>query len=101
VLPIYRTVLPEGTAELLRAELGRGVDAVTFTSSSTVTHFREALGGSPFPAGAVAACIGPVTARTAREAGYPVAVVATEYTTAGLAAALSAHFTLATPASLP
>jgi uroporphyrinogen III methyltransferase / synthase len=101
VLPIYRTVLPEATAELLRAELGRGVDAVTFTSSSTVTHFREALGGSPFPAGAVAACIGPVTARTAREAGYPVAVVATEYTTAGLAAALSTHFTLGTPASLP
>lgn len=101
VLPIYRTVLPEGTAELLSAELGRGVDAVTFTSSSTVNHFRDALAGAEFPAGAVAACIGPVTARTAREAGYPVAVVAAEYTTAGLAAALSAHFTLGTPAPLP
>jgi uroporphyrinogen-III synthase len=48
----------------------------------------------------VAACIGPVTARTAREAGYPVAVVAAEYTTAGLAAALATHFTLGTPAPL-
>jgi uroporphyrinogen III methyltransferase/synthase len=92
VLPIYRTVLPEDTAERLRAELGRRVDAVTFTSSSTVAHFREALDGADFPAGAVAACIGPVTARAAREAGYPVAVVAAEYTTAGLAAALSAYF---------
>jgi uroporphyrinogen-III synthase len=101
VLPIYRTLLPEGTGERLRAELGRGVDAVTFTSSSTVTHFREALAGAPFPPGAVAACIGPVTARSAREAGYPVAVVATEYTTAGLAAALCTHFTLGTPAPLP
>ena len=111
VLPIYRTVLPEGAADRLRAELGRGVDAVTFTSSSTVAHFAEALAGAPFPPGAIAACIGPVTARSAREAGYPVAVVATEYTTAGLAAALSAHFlrgetspaptTLGTPAPLP
>jgi uroporphyrinogen III methyltransferase / synthase len=92
VLPIYRTVLPEETAARLREELGRPVDAVTFTSSSTVAHFREALSGAAFPEGAVAACIGPVTARAARAAGYPVAVVAGEYTTAGLAAALCAHF---------
>jgi uroporphyrinogen III methyltransferase / synthase len=101
VLPIYRTVLPDGTAERLRAELEHGVDAVTFTSSSTVAHFGEALAGAPFPPGAIAACIGPVTARSAREAGYPVAVVATEYTTAGLAAALCTHFTLGTAAPLP
>jgi uroporphyrinogen III methyltransferase/synthase len=93
VLPLYRTVLPpdapQRLAELLDA---RPVDAVTFTSSSTVQHFLAALDGRPFPAGAIAACIGPVTARTARDAGLPVSVVATEYTTAGLAAALAAHF---------
>jgi uroporphyrinogen III methyltransferase/synthase len=93
VLPIYRTVLPEGSAAAMRSELERGpVDAVTFTSSSTVAHFQAALEGRPFPAGAVAACIGPVTAASAREAGFPVEVVAAEYTTAGLAAALAAHF---------
>jgi len=93
VLALYRTVLPPETARLLGALLDAGpVDAVTFTSSSTVRHFLTALDGRPFPEGAVAACIGPVTARTARDAGLPVQVVAEEYTTAGLAAALAAHF---------
>ncbi len=93
VLALYRTVLPAGTRETLHALLDAGpVDAVTFTSSSTVQHFLTALDGRPFPPGAIAACIGPVTARSAEAAGLPVAVVATEYTTAGLAAALAAHF---------
>lgn len=99
VLPLYRTVLPEDTAARLRDELDRGaIDAVTFTSSSTVAHFERALNGAAFPAGAIAACIGPVTAAAATAAGFPVAVVAAEYTTAGLAAALAAHFA---PAALP
>jgi uroporphyrinogen III methyltransferase / synthase len=93
VLPLYRTVLPADAAAAIAAALDRGpVDAVTFTSSSTVQHFLQALDGRPFPEGAIAACIGPVTARTAEAAGLPVGVVAGEYTTAGLAAALAAHF---------
>ena len=93
VLPLYRTVLPPDTPATLSAALDeRPVDAVTFTSSSTVNHFLSALDGRPFPPGAIAACIGPVTARTAEAAGLPVGVVAAEYTTAGLAAALAAHF---------
>jgi uroporphyrinogen III methyltransferase/synthase len=93
VLPLYRTVLPEETATRLGEEVDRGgIAAVTFTSSSTVAHFQKGLDGRPFPAGAIAACIGPVTARSAEAAGFPVAVVAAEYTTAGLAAALAAHF---------
>jgi uroporphyrinogen III methyltransferase/synthase len=93
VLPLYRTVLPPEARDVLRAVLdGPPVDAVTFTSSSTVQHFLQALDGRAFPPGAIAACIGPVTARTADAAGLPVEVVATEYTTAGLAAALAAHF---------
>jgi uroporphyrinogen III methyltransferase / synthase len=98
VLPLYRTVLPPDTSERLKALLDQApVDAVTFTSSSTVQHFLAALDGRPFPPGAIAACIGPVTARTAEAAGLPVAVVATEYTTAGLAAALAAHFSARAP----
>ncbi len=92
VTQIYRAVLPEGTADLLRAELAHGtLDAVTFTSSSTVTHFQAALEGAPFPAGAIAACIGPVTARAATEAGFPVELIAESYTTDGLAEALARH----------
>lgn len=99
VLPLYRTVLPGGATERLRAALTTPVDAVTFTSSSTVEHFRRALDGADFPPGAIAACIGPVTARSAKAAGFPVALVAQTYTTAGLASALAAHFgTLSSPA---
>ena len=96
VTALYRSVVPEGTRERLHAALDAGgVDAVTFTSSSTVTHFVDALGGRPFPAGAVAACIGPVTAESARAAGLPVAVVADAATTDALADALAAHLTAA------
>jgi len=99
VLALYRTVLPPDATQQLAALLDGGppVDVVTFTSSSTVHHFLSALNGRPFPASAIAACIGPVTARTAEAAGLPVRVVATEYTTAGLAAALAAHFTQPDP----
>jgi len=92
---VYRT-LPAGEdgkriAELLR----RGeVDAVTFTSSSTVRNFLSALGpdaGELLRRTAVA-CIGPVTAATAEELGLRVDVVAREYTVEGLAEALCRYF---------
>ncbi len=72
-----------------RAELGP-VDAVTFTSSSTVRGF---LAGGPVPDGAKVVCIGPITAQTAREHGLDVAAVAEHYTEDGLIAALVAAFT--------
>jgi uroporphyrinogen-III synthase len=65
------------------------VDAVTFTSSSTVRGF---LAGGPVPDGARIVCIGPITARTARECGLVVSGVAQEYTEDGLIAALEAAF---------
>ena len=71
-----------------RVDLGP-VDAVTFTSSSTVRGF---LAGGPVPDGAKVVCIGPVTAQTARELGLPVATVAEHYTEDGLIAALVAAF---------
>src|SRR5439155_376193 len=48
---------------------------------------RLVRGGRP-----VVACIGPVTAATARECGLPVTVVPRTYTAAALAAALVDHF---------
>ena len=74
------------------AELRRGVDAITFTSSSTVRNFIALVEQDsilPYP---VVACIGPITAQTAREVGLPVQVMAREYTTDGLVAALDHYF---------
>jgi len=71
-----------------RADLGP-VDAVTFSSSSTVRGF---LAGGPVPDGAKVVCIGPITAQTAREHGLDVAAVAEHYTEDGLIAALGAAF---------
>ena len=64
-------------------------DVVTFTSSSTVTRFLEVAGVDRVPP--LVACIGPVTAETARDAGLSVAVEATEHTVPGLVAALIEH----------
>jgi hypothetical protein len=66
-----------------------GVDIITFTSSST-SKFLTLLGveALPIASKAVIACIGPITAQTAREMGLHVDVVADEYTVSGLVAAL-------------
>jgi uroporphyrinogen-III synthase len=64
--------LPEPVVKALRRRL---VDAVTFTSPSTVEGFARATAERP-----VAACIGPVTAEAARRAGFRVAEVAEPHT---------------------
>lgn len=72
------------------AELQRGVEAITFTSSSTARNFVALVGRKTF--GAAVACIGPITAQTVRELGLPVNVMATEYTMDGLVAALVKYY---------
>jgi len=67
------------------------IDIITFTSSSTVTNFVKLLDGYDFqtlPANVTIACIGPVTADTARDLGLKVDLVADEYTIPGLVRAL-------------
>jgi uroporphyrinogen III methyltransferase/synthase len=64
----------------------RDADAVTFTSSSTVTNYLDVAGSERVPP--VVACIGPVTAATAREHGLDVTVEAAEHTVDGLVDAL-------------
>jgi uroporphyrinogen-III synthase len=83
----YRTrmarTLPAEAREALRD--GR-VDAITFTSASTVRGFVGAMGvvrGDP-----KVVSIGPVTAREAREHGLRVSAVARPHTIEGLVAAL-------------
>lgn len=96
----YRTLPAEPDPNGL-AELRRGVDAITFTSASTVRNFVKLAhpvdpgtwrGSDPLLTHPIVACIGPITARTARELGLAVDVVAGEYTTAGLVAALVTYF---------
>jgi len=65
------------------------VDIVTFASSSAVKNLLKLLGGdSSLLRGTPVACIGPITAATAREAGLEVGVEAKEHTIPGLVAAL-------------
>ena len=90
----YRTVTPEDSGARLGDILSNGIDVATFTSSSTVTNLARLLEGKQEGlAGAAIACIGPITAATAREWGLKVDIVAREHTIAGLVDALEAHFT--------
>ena len=75
-------------ADLVRA---RTADAITFTSSSTVSNFVAGAGLDALPSTVVA--IGPVTAETARELGVPVTAVADPHTIDGLVDAVVATLT--------
>lgn len=75
------------------AELQRGVDVITFTSSSTARNFVTLVGQDIIFSNTLIACIGPITAQTALEVGLIVNIMAKEYTIAGLVAALVDHFT--------
>jgi uroporphyrinogen-III synthase len=71
------------------AQLRAGVDAITFTSSSTVTNFCDAAGQLPDPQPVVVS-IGPVTSATARARGLRVDAEADPHTIEGLLTALVA-----------
>jgi uroporphyrinogen III methyltransferase/synthase len=88
-VPVYETLPAAVDPDGLR-ELWRGVDAATFTSSSTVENYFALLGerATRLLDTALVACIGPVTAETARSLGLPVHVQPDEHTVPGLVAAL-------------
>ncbi|HSD48288.1 MAG TPA: uroporphyrinogen-III synthase, partial [Actinomycetota bacterium] len=87
----YRTRLAGSLPKDARDALRRGdVDAVTFTSASTVRGFVRALGAAKGNPRVV--CIGPVTAREARDHGFTVSAVARPHTMQGLVAALERVF---------
>ena len=82
----------EGVAE--RFERGE-MDAVTFTSSSTVRNFVEMVGterARTWLRHVLVASIGPITTRTARDLGIEVGVEAEEYTIPGLVEAIWKYF---------
>jgi uroporphyrinogen III methyltransferase / synthase len=83
VLAVYRTVSAQTDPDTVDRVRRGGVDALTFTSSSTVTNFCDLLGAIPDPQPLVAS-IGPVTSKTAKERGLRVDVEAAEHTIDGL-----------------
>ena len=86
----YRTVPDLGSRDEVRQLLRSGqLDAVTFTSSSTVRNLLDTLGDDArLLSHTLLACIGPVTAATASERGLRVDVVAQVHTIDGLVEAL-------------
>jgi len=91
VVDAYRNVLPEAAPDQLRRALAEGIDAATFTSSSSVTHLAEAArqAGVVWPfAGVPAVSIGPITSQTLRELGWEPAVEASPSDIPGLISAV-------------
>ena len=91
--PAYRSLPPTRPAVQAMKRLTSGeVDIATFASSSTVKNLVQMLDGSLEPLnGACIACIGPITAETAKDLGLEVDVVASEHTIPGLVEAIVRH----------
>lgn len=91
-VPAYKTL--QGTTmdnTLLDRLAGGKIDLVTFTSSSTVRNFVDAIPEerrSEIIPNVPAVSIGPITSETAREAGIEVIAEADEYTIPGLVEAV-------------
>lgn len=88
VVEAYQTIRPDVEPEVIRRLFKeRSIDAITFTSSSTVSNLAalaelEDLSG--LLANTVAVCIGPVTAETAEKHGVKKLVHPHEYNTEAL-----------------
>jgi uroporphyrinogen III methyltransferase/synthase len=89
VVPLYDTVA-EQLDETQLAAVDRA-DFITFTSSSTVRFFMDALDGGGLPDGVRVISIGPITSATARELGLEVHAEAAQHDIDGLVETLLAE----------
>jgi uroporphyrinogen-III synthase len=89
----YRTIPASGGVDLGPLLAAGDIHAITFTSSSTVRFFVQRIGADALEHArrAVIACIGPITAKTAEEAGLPPTIEAEPSTIEGLISALVAY----------
>jgi uroporphyrinogen III methyltransferase/synthase len=90
---------PDGeNSELLLSRLrDKHVDMVTFTSSSTVKNFYSIIPANDIHLlmdGVIVACIGPITAETAKKLGFNVDIISEESTIQGLCDAIVTYFRL-------
>lgn len=93
----YVTVRPESRKEEVRKFFEDGaIDAVTFTSSSTVENFMDMWDdretGLRLMNGVKVASIGPITSETAQKLGLTPDIEPKEFTTSALADAIEEHF---------
>ena len=86
IVPLYRTVRGEPPdPALIEALRGGRVDAVTFTSSSTVERFLELISPAGLDIKKIpGVAIGPITAETAQRCGVPLLAQAPTHTIPGL-----------------
>ncbi|MCK4259380.1 MAG: uroporphyrinogen-III synthase [Halanaerobiales bacterium] len=94
-MAVYQTVIGEGISDLAQILKEGKIDAITFTSSSTVRNLVELLKPaslSEMLKNITTACIGTITAKTIEELGGNVNLIAKEYTIAGLLKALVQYF---------
>ncbi len=96
---VYRTLMAnterDGDQDVYRMLLDRQIDAVTFTSASTVKNFVKLFGreqAADLLRGTVVASIGPVTAEAAQQLGITTSVMPGRYTIPDLVDALVEHF---------
>jgi uroporphyrinogen III methyltransferase/synthase len=84
----YRTLVPTAERDDIIRDLSRQpVDAVTFTSPSTVNNFVTLVGRERLHellAGAIVVCIGPVTAKAAVDHGFQNVVSPEEHNAGAL-----------------
>jgi len=103
-VPAYRT-LSCGNGKMLQKIIGeKKIDIIAFTSSSAVKNFAAIAGEKillKIAAGSKIACIGPVTAGTARELGLRVDIEAASYTINGLVEAIIAYWQSSGPGIRP
>ncbi len=95
----YRTIPVEGgrqgDPDVYRMLLDKTVDAVTFTSASTVRNFVRLYGeeqAADLLRTTAVACIGPVTAEAAAQHDIATAIMPAEYTMPGLVTAIVKYF---------
>lgn len=99
VAPVYQNVVPQGGKEQLRQVLeNRQVDMVTFTSSSTVTHFLTMLDPAGpdelkrLMGGVKIAAIGPITGKTVGDNGLHADVQPEAFTIPDLVDAIVRYY---------
>jgi uroporphyrinogen III methyltransferase / synthase len=94
VAPVYRTARADENRDELISALRRGLDMATFTASSTVRHFMDLLGPDApgLTRGIRIACIGRITAETARALGLVPDVIPEKSTVLDLTSAIVRYF---------
>jgi uroporphyrinogen III methyltransferase/synthase len=91
-VPAYHTIKGQASPVLIELLREDAVDAITFTSSSTVRYAMDGMAATGLDEAealellgrASIVCIGPITAGTARECGLAVTNISDEYTVDGL-----------------